>query len=72
MLISGLIPASWSKVVFLKSREPFQVGDWCIRDEPATSQVPRFNYKVAKIRPGKLLCIRYRLPRNQAPFIHYI
>jgi hypothetical protein len=70
MSIIGLVPASWSKVVISKSREPFQVGDWCICDEPATPQVPRFIYKVAKIRSGKLLCTRYRLPHDQAPFIH--
>jgi hypothetical protein len=69
MSIIGLIPASWSKVVLSKSREPFQVGDWCIRDEPAPSQAPRFIYKVAEIRSGKLFCTRYRLPHDQAPFI---
>jgi hypothetical protein len=70
MSMIGLIPASWSKVVLTKSREPFQVGNWCVRDEPATSQVPRFIYKVAEIRSGKLLCTRYRLPQDQAPFIY--
>jgi hypothetical protein len=70
MSVIGLIPASWSKVVLTKSREPFQVGSWCIRDEPATSQVPRFIYKVAEIRSNKLLCTRYRSPHDQAPFIY--
>jgi hypothetical protein len=70
MSVIGLIPASWTKVVLSKSRESFQIGEWCIRDEPALSQVPRFIYKVAKIQPGKLLCTRYHLPHDEAPFIH--
>jgi hypothetical protein len=67
MSLIGIIPAGWTQVIKSKSREPFQIGEWCIRDIEAVPQkIPRFTYRIIDVLPGRL---RYRLPHAQAPFI---
>jgi hypothetical protein len=71
MSLIGIIPAGWMQVIKSKSREPFQIGEWCIRDIEAVPQkIPRFIYRIIDVLPGRLLYTRYRLLHAQAPLIY--